>query len=77
MGPESTCVAEQCWKSQSVYSLLAVPYNVLATKESVPTLCKLLKMRLRGFSNPPSAPDLLRRPPLAAIPAASRSEIPK
>jgi hypothetical protein len=38
---------------QSVYSPIGVPYNVLATKESVPALCKLLKMRLRDISNPP------------------------
>jgi hypothetical protein len=37
---------------QSVYSLLGVPYNVLATKQSDPMLCKFLKMRLRKFSNP-------------------------
>ena len=45
--------AQNPQNSQSVYSLLGVPYNVLASKQSVPALCNLLRMRLREFSNPP------------------------
>ncbi len=53
LNAEATMGAKPPRNPQSVYSLLGVPYNVLATKQSDPMLCKFLKMRLREFSNPP------------------------
>ncbi len=50
---EVHCPALQ--NATAVYSPLAVFYNALAAKESVPTLCKSLTMRLWGISNPPFA----------------------
>src|SRR5438270_13510814 len=38
---------------QSIYSPLTVPYTVLAAKQSVPVLCKSLKVRWLENSNPP------------------------
>jgi hypothetical protein len=51
-------MAPQPESTLSIFRMIAVclqsvsnAYNALATKESVPALCKLLSMRLRGFSS--------------------------
>jgi hypothetical protein len=45
----------------SVYSLIAVPYNVLAVEECVVALRKLLKVHLGGLSNLPSRTRILHK----------------
>src|ERR1700686_5239053 len=66
------------WNPQSVYSPLSVPYAVLPTKQSVQVPCKSLRVRVKGFSNPPFRTNLTALPaPTVPATAIQQSVYPR